>query len=656
MINGGRAPARHQVPQMISFNARRLKKLQSQARPRAWQAGYVHNLLHGILNPGASKLDEKLQPQRKGGYVHTISMNIDSHEDGQKIIETHSASGSRQHVGHVRNGVLTAGINIPLTKHDGPEKYIAYLHAGEQRIYLFHTNLKGGYEISEEFEQIYPDFGGKMDASELFVSTNGLNVLQPDFELVRNIRNENNEEIKFQTIQIKRQGRSMPYVNVRGEYNDLYIHSNSGRITNVAFPRMSYKDIWSRIDYLEETHDLCNYKVGNVFPWELIRAPIIDLLMETYGNWSPLIVSGEDINLTYHGSKTLSQIAGKGTLLFEFVRKRGDEQDWRTDFLQNRDIAIIESPQSYGYTARTLDRSGNVFPIKQYLDEVKKEALTGAERYAGEFFERIFQNEFGVYINFPVIINQRIEKFVREYNWWRRFFSTRPFDEVIIPSAYWFPGIIRAAKDAGIPTADLQYAAICEMHPNYGFKRRKAYSADKIYVWSDYWALDTLPNGQKKILPKNHMTEQLAAYRQSAASMAPQYDFTVISQTRLRVSLLKFTAALARAFPKQTIGYALHPDDRALNDVWLEELFRCKNVMISENSTMDLIRNSRAIVGVYSTALYEAAAFGKPVYVIDLPGCELVGREIENGLFYKISSPEDIVPYRINEEVTEKLF
>jgi hypothetical protein len=225
-------------------------------------------------------------------------------------------------------------------------------------------------------------------------------------------------------------------------------------------------------------------------------------------------------------------------------------------------------------------------------------------------------------------------------------------NELIIPSAYWFPGIVKAARDNDVRTSDVQYSAIFSKHPNYGFSNRKRYTADNIYIWSDYWNLATLPHREKTVLASNWMNEII-----SESKMQPRqgalYDFVIVSQTRLRDSFVDFTIELSREHPNSKIVYSAHPDD---SDEHVSALADCPNVVFSTKDTLSLLRDSEIAIGAYSTSLFEAAALGCSVYILDIPGSELVEREIDNGLFRQFAGFDRLKKFSVDKKLEAGLF
>jgi len=360
--------------------------------------------------------------------------------------------------------------------------------------------------------------------------------------------------------------------------------------------------------------------------------------MEFYGNWGKLFGKTEKIIDEYKGRRKLSDISSSKKLVFEFVRKRGEVEDSKTSFFQTEESVIIEYPTTFGYSIRSLDPTSNVYPAQEFLNHTK-ENKRKQNLYEKGFFEKIFANELSINIDFSGIINPRVNKFLVEYYYWKDFFNTRNFEEIIIPSAYWSPGIVRAAKDHNIYVSDVQYAMCSPLHPNYGFRRRIQYCPNNIYLWSDYWVNKNLPYNNVSFM-ENHSFSPM----KYPAHREREYSLVILSQTRLKLSMQRFTSQLSKKLKDIKIIYAVHPDDdlTAAEDYFQQH--GNDNVTVSSGQdTVTALLQSKFSIGVYSTSLFEAHEYGTKVFILKLPGFEMVEKEINNGKFKLINDINEAV-------------
>ncbi len=592
-------------------------------------------------------------------FENTFKVEIKGCPDSDAKLVLMFKDGQREIPCDIRDSeVVIKAVRIPRTRSGYPKKHVAYLQIAEEYLYLYNTTLRGDLEFLSEFETNYPRLTGRKSISEIphFVSQAGLNLIYPGLEVLKSVTNETGRTISYRPGRGGAKGRNAPYlIGVRGEYQEISVVTNSGSKLDVTFPRRSFNEIYEKINNIEKKHRLCEFTVrGDIYPWELIRATVIDLLMEFHGNWGGLVALPSDVDPEFHGSKKLRDIQDTERLVFEFVRKReqGVSKFVAEFYGDKQNSTLIEYPQKYGYSIFCYDRTENIYPIKEYFDERSEVIIGDYGWYDSDFLEDIFFEEFGAYFNFKTIVNERIEKYLKEYNWWNEFFSNRDVKELIIPSAYWFPGIVQAARDNDVRTSDVQYSAIFSKHPNYGFTNRKRYTADNIYIWSDYWNLATLPHREKTILASNWMKEIISESKTQPRQGA-LYDFVIVSQTRLRDSFMDFTIELSREHPNSKIVYSAHPDD---SDEHVSALADCPNVVFSTKDTLSLVRDSEIAIGAYSTSLFEAAALGCSVYILNIPGSELVEREIDNGLFRRFTGFDRLEKFSVDKKLVAGLF
>jgi hypothetical protein len=103
-----------------------------------------------------------------------------------------------------------------------------------------------------------------------------------------------------------------------------------------------------------------------------------------------------------------------------------------------------------------------------------------------------------------------------------------------------------------------------------------------------------------------------------------------LSQPLIGLDIFKAAVEFAEARPDLSVLFKLHPrnDIRELKTVTAPANLK---VMQFEKSSLELIAESEISVGVFSTALIEAAGLGAKVAIIKLPGWEHLTPLIEGG-------------------------
>ena len=416
-----------------------------------------------------------------------------------------------------------------------------------------------------------------------------------------------------------------PRVSLYGEFDHFEIAD--ARRTRTFRPPYGYREMFERVCQSEQDYALFDRTVADdIHPWELYRAAFLASLSEALGYWGPQFKPATVPTLDlYDGGKSLERAKHHRRVLFEFPRKP-DGIDHRTAALHDDDTMIIEYPQSFGYGTAVYTHP-NHYPIREY--NLWRRGVPDLPTV--DIDPRPFEEALSATLEFPVVLGghltNRVRKFLEERAFWTPIFEAVEPKEVIIPSSHWSAGICAAARRAGAQAADIQYALTSRLHPSYWFGQRPAHGADLLYAWSPFWAERTNAYLESKIVPRGLWDPN------DDSELATDYDFCVVSQPRVFRRIVRFTESLAKAHPNARICVAPHPDEREAFERKLQELDSLGNIEIAPTSTLNAIRRSRIVLGGYSTSMYEAAALGKPTYVIPLPGAEIAMDDVETGLF-----------------------
>src|SRR5690606_18814839 len=100
-----------------------------------------------------------------------------------------------------------------------------------------------------------------------------------------------------------------------------------------------------------------------------------------------------------------------------------------------------------------------------------------------------------------------------------------------------------------------------------------------------------------------------------------------------------FTRDLVRERPELRVVLAPHPAQRSSIGEDLAAAGLSEHVTVASADTLSTIGQSEICVGAFSTSLWEAAALGRPTYVIPVPGHEETLQDVATGLFRLAESP-----------------
>jgi hypothetical protein len=197
---------------------------------------------------------------------------------------------------------------------------------------------------------------------------------------------------------------------------------------------------------------------------------------------------------------------------------------------------------------------------------------------------------------------------------------------------------VAAAKFCGTECIELQHGTMNKFHMGYSYPNHNSvdYFPDKMYVFGQYWKEHVrLPLKPENVIVKGFPYFN-AVSRKYLHLKKNKNQITILSQGSigLRMSRL-FTNDVSR-FGDFSVKYKLHPGEYARYKDEYQELIEAdsfSNVEIIDNNEQNLyhfLNTSEYVVGVYSTAVFEALAFGCKVIVLNLPGVEYMSELIEN--------------------------
>ncbi len=182
------------------------------------------------------------------------------------------------------------------------------------------------------------------------------------------------------------------------------------------------------------------------------------------------------------------------------------------------------------------------------------------------------------------------------------------------PDAY----IVKWAREMGIKTGEFQHGAIVPSHHAYNLgagllscAEYRAYLPDYLLVYGAYWSRNVRTSSETVVVGNPWLTERL---REVGTEAEPRRRprLLVISQpdssTRLRELAKTVAAELA---DRCDVVLRLHPMEAPRAE-------DCGRATVEQGGDLyESIAGSAYVVGVSSTALFEATAFAKPVFVLE---------------------------------------
>jgi hypothetical protein len=203
-----------------------------------------------------------------------------------------------------------------------------------------------------------------------------------------------------------------------------------------------------------------------------------------------------------------------------------------------------------------------------------------------------------------------------------------------------------AAQSLGMKVIEIQSGVFSKYSLQFSWpgSPKIEYIPDEIWTWGDYWTSGIERAGGQSVRVIGS-TEEFESIRESrTAKIAGQV--VVLSQPLIGLDILKAAIDFAAARPDLTVIFKLHPRNEI--DEFAAYLAESKapanlSLMQFEKSSLEVIAESEISVGVFSTALIEAAGLGAKVAIIKLPGWEHLAPLIDGGYASAFDNAADLV-------------
>ncbi|MFV0288279.1 MAG: glycosyltransferase [Mycoplasmatales bacterium] len=497
----------------------------------------------------------------------------------------------------LENGVIKFNINL---YYQNKRRIVFYLEDdNENQYYLFRITKKSNLEINF-FEKNL-----NIINQEIIINNIGMSIISGNNQIqkIESLTGENldftdssvryNEQVIVPGIQLNK---------VREKLKITYINHQVQKY-NITVQQVSYDYVITALKNLEEKYDLYNLTIDNIYIWEIIR-PNIEILFA-----KKLTIFKEekmeqkvDINLKNLQTKNLQGKNNKVLINYS----TNDKLEY---FFENKELDIVCS--SLELYAKIQDNS------RVYYEEVE-ETVKIKETDTVNNLDLILKELVDDYWGTEIL--GRLAKFKREYLHWNKVFKKYHYNEVLIVSSIWNPGIIKAAKDNNIKTAEVQYALATKNHLNYGLDYKKRhYYTDKMYIWDKLWKIDN------KFSPKLE-TYYAYKYLDSLKKVKEDIDIVIIGQHLITEKIIEYLIINKIGVGKKVV-YCAHPKEKTnLKNLPV-------NFSIVYGDTLQYVMRAKEVIGVFSTTLYEANYLGKKVKILKIPSYEIIIDKKSQGRF-----------------------
>lgn len=193
------------------------------------------------------------------------------------------------------------------------------------------------------------------------------------------------------------------------------------------------------------------------------------------------------------------------------------------------------------------------------------------------------------------------------------------------------------AKEERIPTIEIQHSQINDQMIQYMWGERKDIEQfpDYLFTFGEFWSEGLqLPISRQNVKAVGfpYFEEEIEKTKKKGFNEDIQSEIVFISQFLAGEAVYKLAIEYSKIDPKAKLIYKLHPEEY---QIWEERYPLLKeydniNVVLNPQVTLyDLFANTKAVVGVFSGALYEALAFDLPVYLLNADYIEYMQKLID---------------------------
>lgn len=218
----------------------------------------------------------------------------------------------------------------------------------------------------------------------------------------------------------------------------------------------------------------------------------------------------------------------------------------------------------------------------------------------------------------------------------------------IVVCSYGKEAFVEICKRMKVPVAELQHGSISRYHVGYSYIGGRAVKEnfpDYFFAFGDFWkSTVSFPIPKKNIFSVGYPYFEMETAKYKNEDKKNQIIF--ISQGTIGESMSKFAVDLQNRedFPLDIV-YKLHPGEYSRWKKMYPWLVNSRIQVIDDDAIplYKLFAQSKALVGVYSTAVYEGFTFGLKTFLLKLPGIEFMKDLVESNLVQVIDSVDQII-------------
>lgn len=436
-----------------------------------------------------------------------------------------------------------------------------------------------------------------------------------------------------------------------------------------------YKQLTETFLDMEDELDLFHKQIGGIFYWEDVRTTVestirsqvidfgadIDLQLPAnrqglYGTFRTAVQSGKNVISNNPFKSTDADILVFGGSR----RKQLDDGNWwniyhdpvlndlDSDYLYFEN-ATSDRPEFHLQPAKTADIKYLDLPyfLGTLLGKVSGEiSLTTEEKAHLKTVEDRIATEFDTSVDLVELVRNRLSVYRTRAPFLEKIITLN--DPQIVVTEVGNEIITRVCDDLGIPVAIVQNGVSTRYNLRYHQPVDGPIQTfgDYYLVWGEYWRTAAeYPLPQERILSVGFPYLDIQRHRCDEVTEKEQILF--VSQPTIGDDLSKFATELSGMDIGYDIVYKLHPRENAF---WEEEYSWLNDADLSvapprSGTLYELFAESKAIVGVNSTTLWESSVFDLQTFQVPLTGYHEVTYLLEEGISTVVDTPNDLASH-----------
>jgi hypothetical protein len=437
------------------------------------------------------------------------------------------------------------------------------------------------------------------------------------------------------------------------------------------------KNITELMLELENEYNLLEWKIDGVFAWQSARAMIYAKLIRLYTSKnhdhtrkkynvkdSLLLLMRIIFNATFRNP--YFYIKRKEVLVFESGRYEyfGKKNiDIFTEYICDTLISEKVKFEKYSYDYTTNINMNNqhyphiefILMLSRIFQLFVRHKFTDEELLIINNINTVISRRLGIIVEIGEILHNELKRFKTEYVLYYLLIRLKKSKKIYLISSVHKAPLIFAAKQCNNVVIELQHGIITKEgiighYPNTP-KNSLVYFPDYFAVWKKPHVMEaTLPISTEYILEieNEHLLRRLG---EKPHYMKNPKQVLIISGPYIAIDLFNYIISNIIYMRDWVFVYKLHPEENIeyYHSILSKTDISVRNLRIvnAEQSIYSLLRQSQYVIGVNSTALFEAKYFGCDVFYLD-------NNEAEYDRSIYVSN--GIKPINVKERISKSIF